>query len=89
MTLKMKAGEGLTFDELTGAMDSRAIEETLKRLGPGQISKESAAKECESDFGREFRDSFQSEAVRYPTNDNPRPFHGWILGGIIRGPFSS
>ncbi len=44
MTLKMKADEDLTFDEVIEAMDSRAIEENLKRLGPDQISKEIAAK---------------------------------------------
>ncbi len=44
MTLKMKADESLTFDEVIESMDSRAIEENLKRLGPDQISKEIAAK---------------------------------------------
>jgi uncharacterized protein (DUF302 family) len=44
MALKMKAEEGLTFEEVVEAMDSRAIEENLKRLGPDQIGKEVAAK---------------------------------------------
>ena len=44
MSLKMKAEEGLTFEEVVEAMDSRAIEENLKRLGPDQIWKEIAAK---------------------------------------------
>ncbi len=44
MTLKMKADEGLTFEEVVEAMDSRAIEENLKRLGANQIWKEISAK---------------------------------------------
>ena len=44
MTHKVKAKEGLTFDEIIEAMDSRAIEENLKKSGHNMIWKEVAAK---------------------------------------------
>ncbi len=44
MTLKMKAAEGLTVEEVVEAMDSRAIEENLKKSGHNQVWKEIEAK---------------------------------------------
>ena len=44
MTLKMKAEEGLEFDDVIEAMDSRAIDENLKKSGHNMVSKEVEAK---------------------------------------------
>jgi len=44
MTLKMKVEEGLEFDDVIEAMDSRAVEENLKRSGHNQVWKEIEAK---------------------------------------------
>ena len=44
MTLKMKADEDLTFDDVIEAMDSRAVEENLKRSGHNMVWKEVEAK---------------------------------------------
>ena len=48
MTLKMKAAEGLSFDEVVEAMESRAVEENLKGIGRNQVWKEVEAKTGES-----------------------------------------
>ncbi|MGI9315948.1 MAG: DUF302 domain-containing protein [bacterium] len=44
MTLKMKANEDLSFDDVIEAMDSRAVEENLKRSGHNMVWKEVEAK---------------------------------------------
>ena len=44
MTLKMKAAEGLVFADVIEAMDSRAVEENLKKSGHNQVWKEIEAK---------------------------------------------
>jgi len=44
MTLKMKASPDLEFEEVVEAMDSRAVEENLKRSGHNQVWKEVEAK---------------------------------------------
>lgn len=44
MTLKMKANEELSFDDVIEAMDSRAVEENLKRSGHNMVWKEVEAK---------------------------------------------
>jgi len=44
MTLKMKVAEGVEFDDVIEAMDSRAVEENLKRSGHNQVWKEVEAK---------------------------------------------
>ena len=44
MAHKVRAKEGLTFDEIIEAMDSRAVEENLKKSGHNMIWKEIEAK---------------------------------------------
>ena len=44
MTLKMKAQDGLTFDDVLDAMDSRAVEENLKKTGHNMVWKEVEAR---------------------------------------------
>ncbi len=44
MTLKMKAEAGLEFDDVIEAMDSRAVEENLKKSGHNMVWKEVEAK---------------------------------------------
>ncbi|MGB5705404.1 MAG: DUF302 domain-containing protein [Arenicellales bacterium] len=44
MTLKMKANEDLSFDDVIEAMDSQAVEENLKRSGHNMVWKEVEAK---------------------------------------------
>ena len=44
MTLKMKADEGLDFDDVIEAMDSRAVDENLKKSGHNMVWKEVEAK---------------------------------------------
>lgn len=44
MTLKMKAADGLGFDDVVEAMDSRAVEENLKKSGHSMVWKEVEAK---------------------------------------------
>ena len=44
MAHKVKAKEGLSFDEVIEAMDSRAVENNLKKTGHSMISKEIEAK---------------------------------------------
>ena len=48
MTLKMKAEPGLEFDDVIEAMDSRAIDENLKKTGHNMVWKEVEAKTGES-----------------------------------------
>ena len=48
MTLKMKAEPGLEFDDVIEAMDSRAVEENLKKTGHNMVWKEVEAKTGES-----------------------------------------
>ena len=44
MTHKVRAKKGLSFDEIVEAMDSRAVEENLKKSGHNMIWKEIEAK---------------------------------------------
>lgn len=44
MTLKMKVAEDISFDDVIEAMDSRAVDENLKRSGHNQVWKEVEAK---------------------------------------------